>query len=174
VTDPATLPVAPRLVNGARLLGQLWRSGERCANGWSGRCECQAKTKFCAAKAQWCQLKATTPDWRKFEDSAAPFAVIDTMTLNEIAATGLTVEYRLYENARTLKVGPKGEISVMDFAEICAASSVGESRAEAESVLRIMTTFSGAKVVGVEKTPAPKQETKKEEPSHAGPVQSQG
>lgn len=45
-----------RLVKGAEILGNLWRSGNRCGAAWSVLCVCPTVKSFCLGKKKWLGL----------------------------------------------------------------------------------------------------------------------
>jgi hypothetical protein len=141
-------PIKVRLVTGAALLGQLWRSGVRCASGWSDVCECQPRTKFCLSKVQWCKLKASTMEAWGFGQTVEQFGVVQAMDVGEFEATGLTIAVEI-NGLGTHKVGPRGSIGIRDLAKLV------NDPAGAAKMFRIVGQIPGAVVVGVEE---PKKE----------------
>lgn len=98
-----------RLRNGAKLLGDLWRAGLRCASGWAPSCSCLGgKTKFCRAKEQWALLAPLT---RNFAVEDTPFGVVEAMLRPEIEAVGRTLSIETPE-VGTWKAGPAGVVPI--------------------------------------------------------------
>jgi hypothetical protein len=129
-----------RLQNGARVLGDLWRSGERCARGWSVWCECSPRGKFCRAKLLWIEL--ATGAGREIDDESE-YAVIEAMKASEFDATGLVAVVEHPASGR-LRVGPGGGIrSMRDLALV--ASKVDE--AGRGTIARVLSTFPGSTVI---------------------------
>lgn len=131
------LDAKARLLKGAGYLGKLWQGNVRCQSGFKLACACEPKTKFCEAKALW--LKLAGEDSRVVGGSEDEFAVVNLMTLPEREATGLTVTVD-YPGVGPVRVGPSGDIpwklhGAMDPDSV-------------KSVLMILKTFAGSKVVG--------------------------
>jgi len=146
---------AERLVNGAKLIGQLYRSGQRCGAGWKFGCPdaAQAKTKLCRAKGQWEALAAQAG--QKIPDDQAPpsdFEFIGELSIKQLVASGFTMTVDLGDG-QPIKVGPAGVIPVADF--------VGMARDPQgmEGVLKVLREFPGSKVTGTEE-PAKEAEKK--------------
>lgn len=141
-------PVGARLLNGARLLGQLFRSGVRCnLGGWSMGC-CPNPTKFCQAKTQWMRLAEKAGREIEMTD----WGVIEAMTFSEFSATGLTMKVDLGEIG-VVGVGSRSEIPIADFLLIA------QNPESMKSVLKVLRSFPGSKVTGIEDPP--KQEATK-------------
>lgn len=166
MTTEVATPVADRLVRGSKFLGLLWRSGQDCTGGWSATCKCKTKSKFCAAKVQWCLLKiqAMAPKHpRELVDPADKFALVLLMSIAEFEAAAVTMQVTLPgfrgivcsrgsgssgcevidEKDATLRVGPKGEVSITDLA-LLAGDDAG-----AASVFRVLKAFPGSRVAGM-------------------------
>jgi hypothetical protein len=133
------------LVNGARLLGQLWRQNIRCADGWSDTCGDRQPTKFCKAKRQWLDLLSQDRqegDYRPLPDFGREAFLLEAMNPDEFEATGMTVEYDIPTVGR-VKVGPKGEIP---------AAMLREEPVTIKAVLQVLETFPDAKVLPPKKS----------------------
>lgn len=146
-----------RLVNGAKLMGQLFRSGQRCGAGWKFGCPDAAasKTKLCRAKGQWEALAVQAG--RKISDDQAPpsdFEFVEAMTVKEFVASGLTMKVDLGDGS-PVRIGAAGEIPIADFITM-AIDPTGMN-----GVLKILRSFPGSKVTGVEDPPKPKEAEKK-------------
>lgn len=142
--------ISERLLNGAKLLGQLWRSGVRCGSGWSAGCLCGSPVKFCRAKEQWMRLADKAG---RTVDVASQWAFIEAMTIDELEATGLTLTRDLGDLGK-VKVGPAGDFPVREFMKICG------DQESLKSVLRVIRKFPGSRVTAVEDPPK-KAEVKK-------------
>lgn len=142
------LPVEIRLVNGAKVLGQLYRAGGRCEEGWA--CGCSRKiSKFCIAKGQWLALAIQAS--RPLPDQDGPFALIEMMTPAEFDASGLTLTVELPEIG-TVKIGPKGQMSMADLLTLAANPE------SAKGTFKVLQGFPGSRVVEIEE---PKKEEAK-------------
>lgn len=130
------LPAHIRLVNGAKMLGDLWRDGLRCRGGWRAKCDCEKSTKFCRAKLQWASMASAERGPGIF--SGTPFEIIEAMTGEEFRASDLTIELEVPEFDR-VKVGPRGDVSYDDVAK----TDVG-----LRAVVMVLKKFPGSKVVG--------------------------
>lgn len=114
-----------RMLKGARLIGDFWRAGDRCAEGWrtfevdadpayAAGCACgERSTRFCKAKRQWLVLakqggRDLSPD---------PFGLALAMTASEWDATGLTMRVEFPE-VGTVAVGAKGSIPMKELAKL--------------------------------------------------------
>lgn len=100
-----------RLDRGAEILGRLWRDGVRCASGWRASCACKpAETDFCRAKMKWVALyiEHVGPEnssWLAFNE---PYGVVETMSVRQALATGLTFLVKNDMTPKPIKIGPKG------------------------------------------------------------------
>lgn len=80
-----------RLKNGAGILGELHRLGQRCISGWSRICPCPNPTDFCTAKRRWVSIADEYYGGPPFGLSGhEPFYVIEAMTVSQWHATKLT------------------------------------------------------------------------------------
>lgn len=118
-----------RLRKGAKMLGNLWRSGDRCQNGWMPACNCTESKQFCTVKRQWTALaekvgRVAEPDRMIFE----------AMTAGELYETGLTIKL---DNG--VELGPKG-IPLPEAAGFIAEPD------SVPAVLKVLARFPGAKV----------------------------
>jgi hypothetical protein len=121
-----------RLLDGARVLGRLWRDGFRCDGGWSTACACASPGRFCATKAKWLVLAER-------EVGDGPFGIIEGMTGPEFDAAGLTITIRSPDFG-DLKVGHKG-VALADVARLA-----GNDVSGARDVLRVLSAFPGSKL----------------------------
>lgn len=141
----AEAPVEIRLLNGAKILGQLWRAGGRCEEGWA--CGCVRKTsKLCLAKGQWFALAVVAG--RTAPEQDGPYGLIEMMTVSEFDATGLTIAAEL-AGIGTYKIGPRGVVRMTDILELV------KDPAGIASVFRVIDKFPGSRVVKIEE---PKKE----------------
>lgn len=136
--DFDSVPADRRLVNGAKLLGSLWRAGDRCMNGWSVGCLDSAPSGFCEAKAQWIELARETGR----TISEEPFRLAVAMTDEELEATGMTLSIDIPEYG-PVRLGPKGSMTPAQAAELAGRP------AEFAAVMRVLGTFPGSKMVEI-------------------------
>jgi len=139
------IPISVRLLRGAKILGALWRSGQKCKLGWNidgtdpdlVLCRCENPTKFCAAKKQWFQLVLCERD---------PIPGLNGLALmmsgQEWDETGCG--FRI----GSLVVGTSKD-SRMSMRDYHALSSDPES---AEKIIRLLERFAGSKVEAVKQT----------------------
>ena len=100
-----------RLLKGAGVLGELWRSGIRCpvGGGWMV-CGADHTNQFCDAKRRWVELMekylgGRLPFGVKGHE---PYALLEMMTVSMFEATKLTVRVEGPPGRKPIKVGPKG------------------------------------------------------------------
>jgi len=93
--------IPPRLVRGAKMLGESWRGGGRCALGWSALCSCPAPSEFCELKSSWVELVLDHAGLnREAFDTVATLDpedaawVILSMSIREFKASGITIVVR--------------------------------------------------------------------------------
>jgi len=99
--ERAKLEAIPgRLLNGAEILGKLWKSGpeHRCASSWSASCACPVRKSFCIGKLKWLGLLTdyATIDARATEailknDPADPHYLINLMRVREFLISMITI-----------------------------------------------------------------------------------
>jgi hypothetical protein len=130
------IPLAVRLLNGAKTLGILWRSGQRCGSGWSNECSCNPRTRFCNAKFQWTEL--ARQDGRDLE--SGQYMIPEAMAMSELEAANIVMAVDL-PGLGQAKIGQGGEIPVKDFLNL-AKDPTG-----IESVFKILKVFPGSKVI---------------------------
>lgn len=133
------LPLPQRLLNGARVLGKLWKAGERCANDWAGLCTdaADSRKRFCRAKLQWLTLAVGDPE-RDLSGVEEEYGLILVMKASEFDATGLTMKLD-----SGILIGPTGGLSAAD------AGKLGEDPSSLQSILKILQTFPKARVTQV-------------------------
>jgi hypothetical protein len=152
------ISVADRLLNGAHVIGDAWRAGDRCQKAWSLEnpqdgspapdawiCGCGfphargdgPRTRFCRAKIQWTAL--AIQEGREPRIGEWEFALL--MNASEWDATGLAMNLDLGE-AGKVRAGakPHAEITMIELTRLCHAP---ESLA---GVLRILRAFPGSKL----------------------------
>jgi len=106
--------IKERLLKGCKVLGNFWRTKERCAEGWkSTECACGPKTKFCKAKAQWVDL--ALQDGRMLEEGE--YGVAMMMRAEEWDETGLSLIVDIPDIGK-VDVGQKGVISIKELAKV--------------------------------------------------------
>jgi len=149
-------PTKERLLKGAVLLGELWQSGMRCADGWrvtaedggalapDGFCRCPEKNRFCKARGLWIELAVV--DGRDVEPGEFGFALM--MTASEWDASGLTLHLKGFAKMEDFAVGPKGQISMGGLGKVAQAPD------SLQSVLALMRRFPGSTAVAIEQAPA--------------------
>ena len=110
--------IPARLLKGAAVLGDLWRSGARCVGRWSVTCPCEAgkETLFCQTKERWVGLFKeayrdahqawTVPELADLYESD-PYFIIKAMTVQMFEATGLTATISIPGTEKPIKIGPK-------------------------------------------------------------------
>lgn len=102
--------IPERLLRGAAVLGNLWRSGSRCVGGWSALCPCEEgkESSFCLAKEKWVGLcRDWSPDGLEELHEADPHFVLKVMTVRMFEATQLTMTVSLQGAEKSIKIGPK-------------------------------------------------------------------
>ena len=142
-------PVRTRLKNGAKKLGELWRKGLRCPEGWSGMlCQCPEPGLFCQARNLWLQLVCHDIDEsRGWLDSDSPYGIIQVMRLTEFEETGLV----MMQDIPDLTDVPLGGEGV----GLRQLHSMRDAPEAARDVIATLKAFPGALVLGVEETAAP-------------------
>lgn len=99
-----------RLVNGAKILGDLWRLSGRCVSEWSGICPCPEPKEFCKAKLKWLGLV------RDLHGGKYPYELsgneglltLECMDAKMFEATGLTILLALPGARAPLRIGRRG------------------------------------------------------------------
>jgi len=131
-------PIQARLLDGARMLGALWLSGQRCTAGWTvdQACACTAPTKFCAARQQWLKMVVQDENPERRLPGSGEYGMIEIMLSSELAASRVTIKIDTGD-----VIGPKGQIQVKDAA---AASQHPDGAA---GILKLLKTFKGSRVV---------------------------
>lgn len=138
--------IPSRLLRGAEILGDLWRSGVRCKSGWASGCSCKevgGETDFCVAKQRWVALYIEhagfeVSGWLAFNE---PFGVIEAMSVRQFDATGLTVLVEVLGTKTPIRVGPRGTCwqTIVDLGAIDATKDYGSALT---SVLKIQGMMS--------------------------------
>jgi hypothetical protein len=142
-----TTTAKERLLKGAKVLGDFWQAGERCTEEWSSfgasldpsyglGCVCEAKSKFCKAKAQWVSM--AKDDGRGAAEG--PFDVALMMTAEEWDRTGLTLKVEIPDVGVVGVGGPKGVIPMKQMKIVSLAP------ATMASILKIFKVFPGSNV----------------------------
>lgn len=137
----AVLP--SRLLAGAKILGDLWRSGVKCQSGWSGICPCDEKTDFCDAKARWIGLLVELHGGLPYELSGNEgYLVLEAMTVKMFEATGLTIRIARPGDRVPLRIGPKGT----DFQTVIDLAAIDDDAEQAvahDAVVKLQEVFGG-------------------------------
>lgn len=136
----AALPA--RLLNGARVLGELWRNGTRCLGEWSGICPCRAPNDFCEAKKRWLSIL------REFHGTPLPyglvgtegFLVLEAMTVKMFEATGLTIRVEVPPARVPMRFGPKGT-TFQTLIDLAAIDDDVERIIAVDAVIRLQEVF---------------------------------
>lgn len=130
-----------RLVNGAAVLGRLWRENVRCLGNWSGVCPCQTKTDFCSVKAKWLGLLKEFHGALPYELSGTEgYLVLEAMTVKMFEATGLTILIARPGDRVPLRIGPKGT----DFQTIIDLAAIDDDAVQAvalDAVVKLQEVF---------------------------------
>lgn len=166
-----------RLKKGATKIGELWREGKRCSSGWGVKevdfqegedtlksmerwaCQCAEKTDFCKGKSTWFRLAVT--DCREVIEGehGVPFM----MTAEEWDLTKLTMKVEIPE-VGIVEIGPKGPVTMTDMMKHMPAPD------GLKSTLRVLKTFPGSRVQGVQEAPITVVETEVSEAVETEPV----
>lgn len=131
-----------RLLKGAEVLGELWRSGVRCVSQWSGVCPCPAPTDFCEAKKRWLGLVL------EFYDGKYPYElsgtenllVLECMDGRMFDATGITILLALPGARAPIRVGRKGTCG-QTIIDLRAIPDGPDQQAAIEAVIRIQAVL---------------------------------
>lgn len=110
-----------RLQKGASHLGRLYREGQRCPSSWSRVCPCSTPNDFCLVKRQWIQLLEEYYDGPPFGLSGnESFYVIESMTVSQFRAVGLTALVEVPCSQIPIRVGVRGTTwkTIVDLAEL--------------------------------------------------------
>ncbi len=136
------VPCSKRLVNGAALLGRLWKRGNRCKEGWntgeSFQCTCSPKTDFCKTRSQWLLMAAESGQ----EIVIGENGLARSMQDDQWDATGLTITLRR-EDGQEVRIGPKGSMSMKHYMEI------EKDPASAVAIYALVKAFPKARVEGI-------------------------
>ncbi len=153
---PESKSLSERLLDGARMLGALWRSKHRCELGWSlgprdivmEPCSCEKKTKFCQGRHLFIILAFQNGQGgdAEFGDYGLAFTLMSTAQWD---ATGLTMVVES-EMAGALRIGQKSMISAVHLRKLSA------DPASAVSIFSLTRTFPKARVEGIVEPPPDK------------------
>jgi hypothetical protein len=135
-----TQPIRQRLINGAKILGDLWReTAEHCDDLWAMKCSCDTPSMFCKGKLHWVKLakeQLSSGGVRQLPKQDHSYALFEMMTAEEVAATRVTVNISIPGHG-VVKVGPDGvDPSIL---------KVSPDLLEATKL--VLETFPGSKVV---------------------------
>jgi hypothetical protein len=100
-----------RLLRGAKVLGELWRSGARCAAEWSAVCPCDPQGIFCKAKERWVKIYGELHGQEEvawLRRDGGRFGLLLAMTVRQCEATGLTLLVEVPGGKEPIRVGAKG------------------------------------------------------------------
>lgn len=134
--------IPQRLVRGAEVLGELWRSGTRCGGEWGPICVCQTPNDFCVAKKRFLDLVRELHNGKYPHELAGHegLIVLECMDSKMFEASGLTIVLEVPPKRALLRIGRKGTSgqTIVDLEAIPA----GEERdAAIEAVVRIQQVF---------------------------------
>ena len=138
--------LSKRLLDGAAMLGRLWKRGQRCVRAWNieppgdapeNPCGCTPETEFCKARRLW--LSLAVENGQKI--TAGDFGLAHTMKPEQLDATQLTFTFPV--DGVPVKVGQKGMMSAVHFDQIMRD---GDS---ARSILALLKAFPKARVEGI-------------------------
>jgi hypothetical protein len=136
-------PIWQRLLEGAKVLGQLWQKYKGCAKAWdvSEVCACLADQKpspFCRARTRWLTLALEAG--REVVDGE--WGLFYSMTASEWDATGLTIKIELLDIGGVVAVGPAGAVTMRGLAQIAEKGGKEGLR----GALKIIQSFEGSKI----------------------------
>lgn len=124
-----------RLMKGAEILGNLWREGFRCPEGWRAvECSCEPRNKFCKAKKQWVDLALLDGRMLEEGDLGIPFMMTRAA---EWDATGLKLRVDIKDHGE-IYIGRGGAITMAELARTTPESL--------PSILKVMKCFPGSQV----------------------------
>lgn len=135
VTKPDT---KTRLLNGARLLGNLFRRKAATACGWSlcgSGVLCDHPDEWCKARRLWVRLALESG--RSLE--AGEFGLAESFTVSEFEASGITLVVDVPEVGTIRVGGAKGAIPIRSVTEMGGAEGL-------KSVVMVLRAFPGSKV----------------------------
>lgn len=145
--------LSERLLAGAKMLGNLWRRGKRCARAWAigdadilatvtplvfAGCACEPRTDFC--KARWLWITLAVQAEQELADGDHGLAL--SMSSSQWDATGLTITLPV-EGGANVAVGPKGSMSMKHFRELAKDPKA------AQSIFSLLKVFPKARVEGI-------------------------
>lgn len=148
-----TIRLSERLLAGARMLGNLWRRGKRCARAWAisdvdilatvtppvfAGCSCEPRTDFC--KARWLWITLAVQAEQELADGEHGLAL--SMSSAQWDATGLTITLPVADDVN-VAVGPKGSMSMKHFRELAKDPKA------AQSIFSLLKVFPKARVEGI-------------------------
>jgi hypothetical protein len=140
------IPSSKRLVNGAAMLGRLWKRQNRCKRGWDVTeadvllegCGCEPRTDFCKVRGQWIRMAGENGQDIVIGENGLARSMND----DQWDATGLTITLRR-EDGQEVKVGPKGSMSMRHYMEI------ESDPASAAAIFALVKAFPKARVEGI-------------------------
>jgi hypothetical protein len=128
-----------RLLRGAKVLGELWRSGARCAAEWSAVCPCDPQGIFCRAKERWVKIYGELngeEEVAQLRRDGGRFGLLLAMTVRQFEATGLTLLVEVPGGEEPIRVGAKGT-SWETLLDLAALRSTPDYTAALGAVLKI-------------------------------------
>lgn len=127
-----------RLVNGARLLGNLFRRGQATACGWSlcgSGILCEHTDEWCRSRRLWVRL--ALEEGRTLE--AGEFGLAESFKLEEFETSGITLAVDVPEVGVVKIGGVKGQIPIRALPTVGGLESL-------KSVAMVLRAFPGSKV----------------------------
>lgn len=114
-----------RLLKGAKVLGDIFREGQRCTGNWSRDCWCQKRTDFCEAKSRWLELlrELAPPEWLELTGNDPHFIIL-CMNEEMLNASGLTLKIQGPPGLPPILIGKKGTF-FQTLIDIIAAAPTG-------------------------------------------------
>ncbi len=129
-----------RLLVGAKVLGDLWRRGERCTTKWGASCSDSGggKSNFCKAKLQWVTLALSCGSTI---DHKSEYAVIESMMASEFDASRLTMTIK-HPTHGQMRVGPKAPLALGDL------TVLADAQEHVRGTIKVLEAFPGATIDG--------------------------
>ena len=130
----AMLPT--RLLRGAEILGNLWRSGVRCSGGWGSACSCPQATDFCTTKDRWVALYVEYVGTK----NQGPIDVLQAMSVRQFEATGLTVLVLVPGSEIPIRVGKNGTLwqTISDLGALEGTTDYGPALQAVLNIQKVM------------------------------------
>ena len=127
-----------RLLNGARLLGNLFRRGQATPCGWAlcaSGVLCDHPDEWCKTRRLWVRL--ALEEKRTLE--AGDWGLVESFTLEEFETSGVTLAVEVPEFGAIKVGGQKGEVPIRSLPELGGIDGL-------RSVIMVLRAFPGSKV----------------------------